>query len=1457
MRNKEKRDRFLALLMSFCLTFTAMIPATVTTAYAATTYKVKCIDSGLNYGAGSQSIFERGDGTAVYCGEHDVYSPVDEGDTANLSFTIYTKSNMLTKALFYGKGGPKEWSGFKNYTTKEAKCITALAISNAYIDTGDAKSAAEKVDLDDVKGLKSFWNYIKEKTTPDTERFEVYRYAGDAWTQSLFTFEYYPKGEGTLVKKSSSSYTTNGNGYYLKDAKYGVYESKSDAEENKNKVGTLTTIAGGTSNELTLDVGTYYVKETKAPEGYELDETIHTMKIKEDETTTLNVKDTPLKGKLQIIKKADHPDTEKNPNYSLKGAEFKVYRDKEKENYVTTLTTDDQGQTKAFSCIADKYYIYETKAPKGFHRYEEVITASVTIGQTLKKTVTEESVRGQIQIRKISANQYTEDNANYSLKGAKFSVYRDKAKTEKVATLTTDEQGMTQKFTCIADTYYVYEDQAPYGFERIEGLVGSFDTAEAFLDLGQDYVYTVKENPVRGQIQIVKDSSDDTVKDNPNYSLAGAKFSIYRDKGKKEKVTTLVTGKDGKTPEFTCIADTYYVYEDEAPKGYKRIEGLIGFFDTGESFLKLNQKYVYHVQNQPVKGSIQVIKKAEHPELIDGNENYSLEGAVFGVYQDKECQNLLKELTTDESGKTQEFSVYASNYYVKELKAPKGFRLNPEIFSAPVTVGNKKIITVDEKEETGKFMLKKITSGRKINAELVKLAPMHYTLEGAEYGIFTSEEDAKTGKNPVGTLTTDVEGDTEAIVLPLGTYWIKELKPSKGYLLDEELYSIQVVAGKQMTLTVKEQPVFDTLAVLLRKADKSNADILLSDAEFEVRYYPELTDDVTKLTPVRTWMFRTDERGEIKLSKEGYVGGDPLFEDAEGNVVGLIGTYVLIETKAPKGYLLNEQQIIGQMTVNDTQTGLMYQTPTAENEPQKVIITVQKTDSETGKTVPQTHGSFAGAVYDIYTIDDATEQISVVDTLITDDNGKASSDLLPPGRYYVKEKTAPPGYIVNPEAVEIEAYSTDAETSVFYYNVNMKESPTTTEVHKIDATTRAYVAGAVLAVFDESGTEIERWTTEKAPHVIKALRKGTYRLKELSAPSGYLCADDLYFQVEEAENVQKVVMVDDHTKILIRKLDLYTDAPVANTSFALIPADEDGNPQGEDAYMTVPSDEEGRISLNYIPAGSYILNEVNANIEEGYVTAEDRLIEVKAVPELQEYVVKDDHTKVEFMKSDAETGEPVIGTQLSIIPIDKDGKPQWDEVYSSWTTDELSHLEKYMPTGKYLLTEQLGTQAFEDGYVTADSIVFTVEDTGELQTVEMKDDYTKVRVSKIDAVTGEPVSGALLKVIDYKGDVVHAWETTEQGELIERLPIGEYTLIEEKAPDGYEKAKDIKFTIADSGEIQEVVMEDKPVVPTDEHIPDTGDRKQLLPLVLFAVASFCSIIVVRKIKGVRTENIEE
>ena len=163
-----------------------------------------------------------------------------------------------------------------------------------------------------------------------------------------------------------------------------------------------------------------------------------------------------------------------------------------------------------------------------------------------------------------------------------------------------------------------------------------------------------------------------------------------------------------------------------------------------------------------------------------------------------------------------------------------------------------------------------------------------------------------------------------------------------------------------------------------------------------------------------------------------------------------------------------------------------------------------------------------------------------------------------------------------------------------------------------------------------------------------------------------------------------------------------------------------------------------------------------------------------------------------------------------------------NELYR-WTTTKDPYYIEMLPIGTYTLTEITAPS----GYATAETVSFTVEDTGEIQKVDMKDIPISVEISKKDIADGpggEELPGAHLTVKNENGDVVDDWISTKEPHKISMLPVGKYTLTEVTAPKGYEVAESITFEIADSGEVHKVTMYDS---PKEETVDLTGKKKTI------------------------------
>ena len=201
----------------------------------------------------------------------------------------------------------------------------------------------------------------------------------------------------------------------------------------------------------------------------------------------------------------------------------------------------------------------------------------------------------------------------------------------------------------------------------------------------------------------------------------------------------------------------------------------------------------------------------------------------------------------------------------------------------------------------------------KNNKTLTEQCKNMYSLAGAEYYVSKNRD----GSGYVGMFTTKEDGSTDPIELDAGRYYVKEVKAPKGYALDTEIYSVNVSSGNTSWVTSKDEPLFDPISILLEKTSDGtgylnpNAD--MSGAEFTIKYYDSLDEDLSGLTPKRIWKLKTikhprDGRFWAQMREVNKVdGSDEFYKDENGIIVIPRGSIVVQETKAPRGYRVDSK----------------------------------------------------------------------------------------------------------------------------------------------------------------------------------------------------------------------------------------------------------------------------------------------------------------------------------------------------------------------------------------------------------------------------------------------------------------------------------------------------------------------------------------------------------------------
>lgn len=250
----------------------------------------------------------------------------------------------------------------------------------------------------------------------------------------------------------------------------------------------------------------------------------------------------------------------------------------------------------------------------------------------------------------------------------------------------------------------------------------------------------------------------------------------------------------------------------------------------------------------------------------------------------------------------------------------------------------------------GKVKLLKLVAD---NNYIVEECKKMYSIKGANYTVYDSSNKV------VGELITREDGSTNELELIAGIYKVKETKAPKGYALDKKTYTVEIKPNETTTIKSKDSPLFNPMTIVLKKvADgKSylNPDSDMSDAEFTISYYDEMTDDVTGKTPTRVWKLKTikiKNKYWAKLSKECLLeGSDEFFSTEKGEVVIPRGTVAIQETKAPKGFKIDKKAYVTHVDNDlDSKANLAYNFGATPEQPNKPLVPRIKTTAMSENT---------------------------------------------------------------------------------------------------------------------------------------------------------------------------------------------------------------------------------------------------------------------------------------------------------------------------------------------------------------------------------------------------------------------------------------------------------------------------------------------------------------------------
>lgn len=460
--------------------------------------------------------------------------------------------------------------------------------------------------------------------------------------------------------------------------------------------------------------------------------------------------------------------------------------------------------------------------------------------------------------------------------------------------------------------------------------------------------------------------------------LANAVFKVVDEQG-TTVLDQLVTDENGVIDTGTLGVGNYQFVEVKAPTGYQ-LEG------TPVSFtISSNQTAPVQVtkENQVVTGSVVLSK-------VDSESKKELSGAVFEL-QSADGTVIQSDLTTNNQGKVIVSNLKAGNYQFVEMQAPAGYELD----STPVSFEIKKGVDTAVQVVKENTLIKGGVILTKIDSESGQ------ALAGAVFEL----QDEK-GHRIKTDLTTNALGQLSVNDLKAGNYQLVETKAPTGYDKDETPILFTVKAGVSEPIRVEKKNKITAGSVLITKVDSDTGKVL-AGAVFEVR------DSKGKIIKEN---LITDEYGRLSITDLS------------------VGHYELIETQAPKGYILDKTPVKFEITKKMAEKNLEL---TKKNVPEKKTVRLEKRDQETGQLL-------AGAVFCL-----ENEQGKVIQKdLKTDDNGVIKLSHLENGSYSLRETQAPKGYELNNEPLIFKMTDDTGLVQLTKYNLKSRKSELNSSIDK-------------------------------------------------------------------------------------------------------------------------------------------------------------------------------------------------------------------------------------------------------------------------------------------------------------------------------------------------------------------------------------------------------------------------